>query len=312
MKSYTLTEFAEKIQEEIKNYLPPEIRDEICIQHGDRNSALPEIYVQASEKPVVPLLYLESYYDRYCHGEKMDDLLDELAAYIDRHRESLSADVNPYLRRRRCKNLIVGRYVNIRDRENDPDLSNRPVTTFEDSDVGIVYDVCLPRDLAGGGNSVPIDFQIMDSWGMTVDMLYRLSHRNLPRLRPASIQTMAHVLSSAGIDSAKITDGDASLCVISNSSYCQGAIAISYPGVDAQIKEILGGDYYLLPASVHEMIAVPQTEDPSELAPIIAAVNREMVDPDDRLGGVPYIFRDGHIYPVNIDAPSESKSEDHE
>ena len=36
---------------------------------------LPEIYVQSSEKPVVPLMYLDSYYERYHNGETMDDLL---------------------------------------------------------------------------------------------------------------------------------------------------------------------------------------------------------------------------------------------
>lgn len=300
MKSYTLEEFAKKIQDEIKDYLPPEIRDEICIQHRDGKSALPEIYVQASEKPIMPLLYLDAYYDQYCRGEKMDDILDEIAACIDRHREAFSVDVHPYLRRRRCKNLIIGRYVNILDRENDPDLSNRPVTTFEDSDIGIVYDVCLPKSIAGNGNSIPIDFNLMDSWGFTVDMLYRLSRRNLPRLRPASIQTMTHVLSSAGIDATNIADDGNSLCVISNSDLYQGSIAVSYPGVDAQIKELIGGDYYLLPASVHEMMAVPQTEDPVELAHIISAVNHELLDPDDCLGAVPYVFKNGHIYPVHI------------
>ena len=117
---------------------------------------------------------------------------------------------------------------------------------------------------------------------------------------------MAHVLSSAGIDATWIDDRDTSLCVISNDVYCQGAIAISYPGVDAQIREILGGDYYLLPASVHELIAVPQTEDPAALASIIAAINCELVGPADRLGGVPYVYRDGHIYPVAISGVSDS------
>lgn len=310
MKSYTLEEFAKKIQDEIKDYLPPEIRDEICIQRKNHQSVLPEIYVQASEKPLMPLLYLDSYYERYHSGEPMDDLLDEIAAHIDRHKESFSVDVHPYIRKRRCKNLITGRYVNIKDRENDPDLSSRPVTTFEGSDVGIVYDVRLPDALAGEKTSIPIDFQLMDAWGMTVDVLHRLAHRNLPRLMPASIQTMAHVLVSAGINADRIKDDDVSLCVISNSNAYYGAIAISYPGVDAQLKEILGGDYYLLPASVHEMMAVPQTSNPVELANIIDAVNKEIVDPDDRLGCVPYVFRDGHIYPVDIDIVADTA--DHE
>lgn len=307
MKSYTLEEFAAKMMDEIRRYLPPGIKmEDICVQRKDQKTALPDIYVQASEKPVIPLLYLDAYYERYHAGEKMDDLLDEIAAYIDRHRESFSADVNPYIRRRRCKNLIVGHYLNIRDRENDPELTNRPVTTYEGSDVGIVYDVCLPDSLVGEETSVPIDFKLMDEWGMTVDMLHRLAHRNLPRIRPASIKTMAHVLSSAGIDATWIDDQGASLCVISNDIYCQGSIAISYPGVDAQVREILGGDYYLLPASVHELIAVPQTEDPAALAQIIEAVNCELLGPADRLGGVPYVYRDGHIYPVDVSGVSDS------
>lgn len=62
---------------------------------------------------------------------------------------------------------------------------------------------------------------------------------------------------------------------------------------DQFVSEGESPDYWLLPSSIHEFIAIPQGEndpDPADLAEIICGVNREVVDPEEVLGSHAYKY----------------------
>lgn len=64
-----------------------------------------------------------------------------------------------------------------------------------------------------------------------------------------------------------------------------GASALLYPGMQEQIGKIVGGDYFVLPSSVHEVLILPDNgeQTPSELARMVKEINENEVSPQDRL-----------------------------
>ena len=64
-----------------------------------------------------------------------------------------------------------------------------------------------------------------------------------------------------------------------------GASALCYPEMTEKLGEIVGGDYFVLPSSVHEVLILPDrgNESPADLLAVVQAVNKEDVLPEERL-----------------------------
>ena len=64
-----------------------------------------------------------------------------------------------------------------------------------------------------------------------------------------------------------------------------GASAFFYPLMDVEIGKRVGGDYYVLPSSVHEVLIMPDNGQmtPMELANMVKEINETQVAPQDRL-----------------------------
>lgn len=89
----------------------------------------------------------------------------------------------------------------------------------------------------------------------------------------------------------EVTAEEMGVMVITNSSGYYGASAIFYDGVLEALK-----DYYLVPSSVHEWLAVPKSiADKEYLAQTIRLINRTEVSPKEVLSDFPYVpvFKNG-------------------
>jgi hypothetical protein len=81
-----------------------------------------------------------------------------------------------------------------------------------------------------------------------------------------------------------IPDGVPPLYVITNEKRMFGAAAVLYDDVLQETAQIIGSGFYLMPSSIHEMIAVSDKRtDPFELAKIVDAINDEEVENNERL-----------------------------
>ncbi len=64
-----------------------------------------------------------------------------------------------------------------------------------------------------------------------------------------------------------------------------------------EIREYLGGDFYILPSSIHEVIAVPTSVggDPSPLLDMVTDINGGVVSPAERLTDNVYLFNGNEV-----------------
>lgn len=135
------------------------------------------------------------------------------------------------------------------------------------------------------GATVRVTPQLLDVWGITEEEIFELARANQEKIRPATITNMAELLG---------VKDKAPLYVISTETGVCGASAILYKGMADKIRDKIGGDFYILPSSIHEVIAVPKALGNSvdDLVHLVSTVNSADVDEEDRLTETVYMFNE--------------------
>lgn len=301
MNHLSFQKFTEEILTSITSYLPEAYADvSIDLQRIPKpgNKILTAIGIRQPSNHTVPVIYLDDTYQKYCDGADMDIILSELADTIQKEMNRLP-DMRPYLEWSVAKDLIVSRLINMQ--LNSAYIADRPVRAIENSDIGIIYDIELSH-VINQGMTAAVTYTLMEQWGIAIQDLDMAARKNTPQLRPVCIQSLGQMLSEAIAD-AEPLEAPNLLYVITNTDLCQGAVAVAYPGIEDQLREKLG-DFYLLPSSTHEMLAVSQAVmEPEKIAEMIREINANEVPPEDVLDDIPYILRNGHLIPAIDTAP---------
>lgn len=86
---------------------------------------------------------------------------------------------------------------------------------------------------------------------------------------------------------------DKRMYIITNKNRNFGATCLVYPGLLDSIYEKVGGDYYILPSSIHECIALKVNDDldPKILRALVRKINYTEVKPEEVLSDNLYVYR---------------------
>ena len=88
--------------------------------------------------------------------------------------------------------------------------------------------------------------------------------------------------------------------VLTNSRFFWGAGTLFYPGMIDRLHELLGGDFYVLPSSVHELILIAvDDQDPQQLVDLVRSANRSVVKDNEILADDLYICESGELHRVS-------------
>jgi len=148
----------------------------------------------------------------------------------------------------------------------------------------------LPEEIAGGGvANVPkglIAGMGIDEAQVMEDALKGSEEKESPKLF-----SIMDVLAGMAMDepSGNLLTAECEpqqgLLVLTTKSGLLGASALFLPGMKERIAEVVGGDYYVLPSSVHEVLILPDNGamPPADLAQMVRSINESEVAPQDRL-----------------------------
>ena len=149
-------------------------------------------------------------------------------------------------------------------------------------DVYIAFFIDL-TDLCGKDEdtrvTLPITPEVAEGLGITAQDAFQYSKKNLH----GSCRTMASTLTML-CPEEDVPEMTPPLYVITNDNGMKGASAILSLEVQDTITEMCGGPAFLLPSSVHELLACPiSVLDPPSLAEMVHEINRAQVAPEERL-----------------------------
>lgn len=139
----------------------------------------------------------------------------------------------------------------------------------------------------GDGQQHLITYEDMERFKLDATQLHRDAFENTQACHPAVVQTMEETLGLPPLKPGPVP----TMYVVTNKQGEFGAAAICYPGMMEQLAKRIGGDYVILPSSIHEMLVV-QTKgaDLGKLESLLHRVNREEVSPQERLSDTVYCY----------------------
>ena len=148
-------------------------------------------------------------------------------------------------------------------------------------DLGIVYDLRLQTP-GEERLSMRITDYHLHKWNMTAEQVRTLAWENTLRDQKEDFCSLSRILSESGFSVPSDEDG---LYVLTNTDRYYGAVCIAYPGILSRIAGELGGDYYVLPSSIHEclMIRCEEYLQADGLRKLVAGINDTELQPADIL-----------------------------
>lgn len=210
--------------------------------NGDKRG----VVIRQKGKTVAPIIYLEPLFQEFTAGKSFEDILETIINTYDQHRDA-SPDVDFLKDWSKVKDKIVCCLVN--SALNADSLKERPHRSLED--LSIFYKVIV-KDLGEAVASVAVTKELMKTWGITEAVLYDTAMQNMKDVSFTNFFGMYYVRAEH-----------------------YGAAAIANPTVRDTILERIG-NYYIIPSSIHEVLAFPEEEiDPEEINNMIKEVNSD-------------------------------------
>ena len=293
-------EFKNSIADQIRDFLPEKYEDaSVSLQEVTKNNdtVLTGLLIRTEDSNIAPNIYLENFFEQYQDGREMDDILQNIADVRVQHEMEQGFDVSKITDFDQVKDNIICKLINAE--LNADYLADKPHTMVED--LAVVYAIDLGGSEAGH-MSAPITNHLMEEYGVTAEQLHDIALHNLSESQ-IEFKTMRDVLVDMMFPDG-IQEGDPrafmlppeeenpSMYVLSNAEKLNGAAALLDAKTMEDISEKLGGDFIVLPSSIHETIVLPLNEDMDRhtLEAMVQDVNAGQVAPEERLSDHVYMY----------------------
>lgn len=218
-----------------------------------------------------------------------DVMLDVRDAVSEALNDSLSMDVDvgKLTNYEAMKHNLTVQLVST---EKNRDMLSR-VPHREMADMSMVYRLDL-GETSNGNATVLVTNQLLQNYGVTAEQLQADAMTYAPIMHPASIRSMESILFGIPEDETMDLGGPAKLYVVTNDRSMNGAGVITYPDFMDQATEKMGGSFYILPSSIHEVLIMRDTPDVdvNTLVDMVTSINATQVMPEDRLTDNVYHF----------------------
>ncbi len=273
----------------------------VVIKYSDflrnNNVIRKELQINSTDDPCGKVMDPRPLYDRYLMGSEIEQLAQEV---IDIYLQEESSNITEI-----CRG--VDHYESIRERifirvvnyhENQLFLSLCP--HVQKLDLAMTFRIRV-QDSDRGLLSMSVDNFLFERWNISLEQLYEDALVNTRRIFPEAVVPI-RVLLDAGLSGTSIADlvtdevaqemESDQMYAITNDQSINGAVAVFYPNVLRELADRLGSDIYLMPSSIHEMMAVPceKWDDVSQLKTIVEDANQSVVAKEEQLGSSVYKY----------------------
>ncbi len=279
-------QFLHYVRENIADKITDGENCRIFIQKVNKNNGwyAESLHIYRDGSKVSPLIELGPFYERYIDGEKMDDLLDEIAVLYEKNQTLNGVLCVPTKEFSSVCDRIVMRLVNYE--RNEVVLKDCPHVRV--MDLAITFRWLAYQDEIGVSTAL-ITNREMEHWGKDVEALYKLGMQNTPIFFPPKLQKMREVLKNY-VDT---TEDEMEIYILTNYMGIHGAVCILYESILEKLGEKIGEDFYILPSSIHEVILVPVSEylRGEDLCQLVREANSSIVSEQEVLSDSVYLYK---------------------
>ena len=289
------------VEKKFKEFLPEKYQDaQVEIRPVDKvNRTLDGLLIRVNEPGmnISPTIYVNHMYEDYVTTENLNATLERAAeGFMKAMEQKESINVNELTNAECAKDKIVFQLINTE--QNKEMLANMPHREFKD--LSVIYRMVVKID-GEGIASTPVHNGLADTLGFTEEQLFKLAAENTKRLLPPVVKSMNDMMRDIFMKDGmppEIADmmfgemaPEQQMYVISNNKGINGAVSMLYEDGLHDLAEKLGSDLYIMPSSIHEVIAVStDLGNPNELAAMVAEINMDQVALNERLSNQVYHY----------------------
>ena len=266
--------FKTLVAERIKDYMPPVFRKyEVDLRSVVKVNQTKDAFCLMPPGPkqnlAIPTLYMDDLYEDFMTDEDLDRVIQE-AAGIFLAWSGCEVPQISSLRIGDHKDKII---ANLISRQRNLKLLEA-VPHADLLDMAVIY-----RLVSGiseqGINSCIISSEMLEGESISEEEIHRLALENTPRLLPPRIYE---------------ADEEGVFVVTNQAGICGAAVMLD----DEQLQKVAGltgGDFYVLPSSIHEFFAVAADMiEPPELLRMLIAGNSGITAERDQLSKCIYMY----------------------
>lgn len=293
----TFNEYVERVKREVKVYLPAEFKDinpEINKVSKNNGKELTGLTLHGNSN-ICPNIYLDSFYDLYQDGMEIEDALIRISEIFQREINRMPQfNLEDFTYNNMKDNLY---YTVINAEKNEKLLQEIPHQRRED--LAIVYRVHLSVSDEGTG-SILLNNTHLKLWGVDQNEVHSQAVLNMPKILPYTFENMNDIIAEmmgADLEEFEEMAGENMMWVLSNDKRMQGAAYMFDEEVMSSIAEKLGGDFIVLPSSLHEVIIIKEEDimveeniDLEFIQRMVSEVNESQVEPDEVLSDAIYCY----------------------
>lgn len=237
-----------------------------------------------------PTIYVDdNLMEEYTSGRSIQDMVDKMERDFLKNK---TPDFNPEDFRdwEKVKNNI---YLKLVMKEENPVLDEVPWIPF--LDLAVCFYVKAFKDRNGMG-TILVKNQHMNFWGVSTEDIYHVAMENMHKDN-SNISSMKDVLkgfmpaiSENEIDEEAL-QATQDMFVLTNAEKQFGAAYIILPEIQKSISKILGGDFFIIPSSIHEVLCLrPNGMELKEISFMVQEVNETQLLPEEVLSNHAYFY----------------------
>lgn len=229
------------------------------------------------------VLNMEGFYREMEKGKTYKDVLHEIAATISNHFTQITSIAAEEFEHYESMNERLTMEV-VSTEKNQAMLSKIRHTELEN--MSIIYRLDMESN-ADESRTIIIINDIIDTYKISTQQLHQDAIENAPKIHSASVRSMEEVLSEI-LGEEKFPQDvfkEPSMYVATAEEASHGAEVVAFPGFMEEGAKKVGGDFFVLPSSLYEVLLVPDkgNMDYRELKEMVSSINASQVEPQDRL-----------------------------
>lgn len=307
-------EFKEEIKNRFIEYMPDEMQDMKAYirQITKINMTLDGLVIfrEGEKVQVSPIIYLDTLYAYYMERGSLEETLWKATSIMLEAME-INIDVHDI---QNVRENIVFQLINTK--QNQQLLKNIPNRSFHD--LSIIYRCIAGEEDNDNTFSAVINNRTAEHMGFTEEDLFCMAARNTKRIFPPYVKPMNDVVREIAIKTGMSEENadmmlgelglDQDIYVITNKVGINGSAFLLYEDELYKLAQNFKSDLYILPSSIHECIAVSaDMGNPEELACMVAEINKNQVDIEERLSNQVYHY-DKNLRMLTLATDTANKS----
>lgn len=277
----TKENFAEELRSKLPEYMPDRYKNlTFSEKKTNKNNGVELTGILVDDgSGCAPAIYIDEMYYSFCNKPDFEKIIRNLAETIVDVMDSKPDTDNILKKIKEGFTYVIPKLINAE--KNKELLKTCPHRMF--LDLAVVYEIML-----GTNQFILIRNEMSDYHGMTEDELYDLAVENIRNQK--QFITLSQMFEDIVGEEADMEEFP--MLILKTKYETHGAAIMLCEDVLSEASEKFQSDLYILPSSIHEIIAIPVDfgEDVAGLKNLVNSVNQTEVTPEEFLSDSVYFF----------------------